>query len=559
MTSIIGPFLGPGNPGEIRIFIALPFRKDISKLTCQIKNKNSVIQKKEASPLDNDYRVFSFEFSNLDPNGKYYYQFLIGDRPLDLEGGLKYEDCHFRPCSDLGDSDSFILLSCHNPFEIEKGSADDGWTMWESLYKKVKTDPSIKLLLLAGDQLYNDDVEREFIGKLNNLKGNDSILLELRNRIIEQYFKFWGDVRYRRVLAQIPSLAIWDDHDITDGWGSRSESFKGAGFKKNWQLYFDEAHNAFSHYQGIRNKNPLTGAPSNVFTNYYDWGDVRFYLIDLRTERHLKSKQIWTQAHRDTFFESLKNIEQCTKTIFFVTPVIPLRTNFDGDRRLTNTAKVFFKLRESIVRPISNSKFALPLIYGLWLISLVCLFVIPSLFIKLVCLITLVITGFLIILNLLAKIPEMPDISDDLNDGLSSDYNRKSLIEILENLFSWIRQGERRMVLILSGDIHVGGITEIVEDSGNDNDIVTILQVVSSPISNKPMPKVVEGITTTTSEMVLTSDKDGRIFARNIFYRSKRNFVQIFPKRLSDKNGKPPVLFHFEGHSLPTAFYSKFV
>lgn len=565
MLTVIGPYLGPGNPGEIRIFIGLPFRKNISKLLCQLKQDENMVFELEAVPSDDDYRIFSYVFSNLNPGEKYNYQFLINEEPLELEGGLKYEDCYFKSSSEIQESDSFVLTSCHNPFETEKGSAEEGWTMWEALYEKIKSDPSIRLLLMAGDQVYNDDVEHEFIIKLKGNESNQKLIGELRNRFIKQYLKYWENLNYRRVLAKIPSLAIWDDHDITDGWGSRTETFEGNGFKRNWQTYFNEAHKAFSYYQANRNKNFIPKAPQNppdVFTNYYDWGDVRFYLLDFRTERHSKLNQIWTNSHKNAVFESLKKLDNKVKTVFFVSPVIPLRTNFHEDRRLTRAARFFFKLRGFVERFIFKSKWHNFGIYGLCLISLIIILlrlftnVINSVSLVVIFVILFLATGFLIILKYLSKIPEIPDLSDDLKDGLSSDPNRKSLVEILDKLFIWTSEGDNRKVLILSGDIHVGGITEIVEE--NQNTFRTILQIVSSPISNKPMPKVVEGLTSTTSEMVLQPGTNRTIFARNIFYNSKRNFVQIFPNRLSETNGKPPILFHFEGHRLPTTFKSKF-
>ena len=109
-------------------------------------------------------------------------------------------------------------------------------------------------------------------------------------------------------------------------------------------------------------------------------------------------------------------------------------------------------------------------------------------------------------------------------------------------------------MFILSGDIHLGGLTEII-DTRDDNK-ASILQIVSSPIAYKPMPKVVEGLTTTTSEMVLREcSNEERLFARNIFYISKRNFVQIIPDKMNEGKG---IKFFLEGHQLPLVFPKKF-
>ena len=157
----------------------------------------------------------------------------------------------------------------------------------------------------------------------------------------------------------------------------------------------------------------------------------------------------------------------------------------------------------------------------------------------------------LIIPWLIPLAPELPDLSDDMEDGLSSDSNMESLKEIMDCLTKLAETGKE--VYILSGDIHLGGLTEIIDTRNGDKNS-HILQIVSSPISYKPMPKVVAGLTTTSSEMVVRDcAKDKRLFARNIFYLSKRNFAQIFPDR-EDK----AIVFHFEGHKIPTAFPKKF-
>ena len=132
--------------------------------------------------------------------------------------------------------------------------------------------------------------------------------------------------------------------------------------------------------------------------------------------------------------------------------------------------------------------------------------------------------------------------------------NKETLERILKELFRLVREKDTRVV-VLSGDIHIGGVTEIVERI--EDKVCTIPQIVSSAISNKPMPKVVEGLTSTTSEMKL--DSENELFARNIFYKSKRNFVQIFPKHLLEKSDHAAVSFHFEDHRLPISFDPKYV
>ena len=43
---------------------------------------------------------------------------------------------------------------------------------------------------------------------------------EVEEFYFSHYCKHFGREHYRDALASTPSLMIWDDHDIFDGWGS---------------------------------------------------------------------------------------------------------------------------------------------------------------------------------------------------------------------------------------------------------------------------------------------------------------------------------------------------
>ena len=581
-SKIIGPFLGPRGETGVEIFIALPDKLSAEELTCRLYENSNEIQSCASSGQRDLYKLFSFRFENLQDDKTYEYRFFLSNgKPLDLEHGLTEENCRFQILGKNTEDKSFILMSCHNPFEKEKGSAEEGWVVWEQLFDHLREDKSVRLLVLAGDQLYNDDFEKEFIKKLaekNKLQVKDDkekIVEETRKRFIRQYQKYWSHPSYRKVLASTPSVAIWDDHDITDGWGSRPESFdpkEDTGFRKEWWEFFEIARDAFEVYQASRNAEPIH---KQFFSSKLDWGDKRFVLADFRSERNSQKNQLWSKEHKDAVLGDLRETPRDIKQLFFVSPPGVLRTNFSTDRRMSSFSKSLFKLRRHIEKTkpwyvLQNRKRHLTisafLIFGPLLLT--CLLnygfcekmplgvfcILYKFFIS-----VLPIGGFLwlmwtvlsIIPDLVAKIPHLPDLSDDMEDGLSSGSNMESLKEIMECLTDLARDGKE--VFILSGDIHLGGLTEIIDTRQDPH--TQILQVVSSPISNKPMPKVVEGLTTTTSEMVIReSDNEKRLFARNIFYTSKRNFVQFFPDKKEDA-----IAFHFEGYEFPVVFPKRFV
>ena len=597
MKRIIGPFLGPREISGISINIGLPDHT-IEDLTCKLflPNQSQPIQEITVKPIYNCFKLFQFEFKDLDTEKTYTYKFLYKDKngqliKLDLENELTYDDCKFKVLGN-DERSSFIVLSCNNPFETEKGSADSGWAMWEQLENHLKKDDSIRLIVLGGDQVYNDDIEKDFLSTNNKPKSrkkqnlsDEKLKKELSDKFISQYQKYWGHKSYRRVFASTPSVTMWDDHDITDGWGSRPESFpklsitktKSYYFKDNWWEYFKVAREAFTAYQASRNNNRISNVPEKVFSSYLDWGDSRFILCDFRSERNSKRKILWSDEHKNAVLSFIKKSPEQIKRIFFLTPVVALRTNLKEDKRLGKVAKALFDFKSHIKK---NPKYILK--DKLWFLLPIILFLFPLLFplaillfecnvcdsfvgglqvfmyiILAICFYFLGLLSILwiVISKLIIKqTPHLPELSDDIEDGLSSEANIKSLKEILDALTKVIKENNKE-VFILSGDIHLGGLTEIIDS--RDNNKSSILQIVSSPIAYKPMPKVVEGLTTTTSEMVLREcSNEKRLFARNIFYISKRNFVQIIPSKIDEGKG---IRFFLEGHQFPIIFPKKFI
>ena len=354
---------------------------------------------------------------------------------------------------------------------------------------------------------------------------------------------------------------MWDDHDITDGWGSRPESFqaiiKRVDFKSNWLEFFKLARETFRNYQASRNPESIY---KNAFSSFLDWGDKRFVLADFRSERNSRKNKLWTEEHKSKVLESIKNTSDQIKKVFFVSPVVALRTNFKTDKRLSVFSKCLFWLRKwekNLSLPWKVILFFGGLVpFILVYFSSMSVEYFPSsnmnIVVDILISLLLQLVGLIaIVLPLIPLIPELPDLSDDMEDGLSSDSNMESLKEILEALVELGRKGKE--VFILSGDIHIGGLTEIIDN--RENPKVQMLQIVSSPIAYSPMPKVVSGLTTTSSEMVIRESSDKkRLFARNIFYLSKRNFAQIFPNKKDNA-----IAFHFEGHEFPVVFPKKFL
>lgn len=547
---IVGPFLGPRGPGKIRIVIGL--LKEAGSIQCSLLLGQTVVDSKTVEPGFGVFKSFAFDFEGLTEGKKYNYRFERskgGD--VDLEG-IGVEDCYFIAPGNFSEDDSFILMSCHNPYEIDKNTKNP-WVMWDRLLGKIESDNSIKLLVLGGDQVYNDDVEGEFMSELREdeaaRKHDPNLDQKLRERFARQYQVFWENPSYRKVLARIPSIAIWDDHDITDGWGGRPESYKkkSAEFRPEWARYFKIAQEAFDAYQAVRNPQPLVGVPENVRTFCSDFGCNRIYMMDFRTEKCSKESRLWGPDHKKVFLNSIARVPDSIKRVFFLSPVVPLRTDFDIDKKLTGWANMLFKFwRWKEQNPWLASKLWL---FPAWLgwFWLVFTWFNHPMIAAAIFVLAAVTSVLFLVLTAFQNIPELPRLTDDLEDSLGAECNRETLKEILNALFGLKANGGKEVV-VLSGDIHLCGMTEIIEGEGDAAH--SIAQVVSSPISYKPTPPAVEGFTTSTEEIDVGVSGPVRHYARNIFYTSRRNFAQIFPGRLGDA-AQRPFVFYLEGHERP--------
>lgn len=536
---LIGPFVGAAGEGAVRVVLALPGR-DEPRLRCRLELEGEA-KELEAEPSHGDFRVFLFPFDALPPGAEARYRFETEAGPLDLEG-LGPDDCRFTVPGPLGEEDLVALTSCHRPDAQLPlgGSYESAEAPWRDLRALVDAGEPLRLLLLGGDQLYNDALERELLSVLDS----DEDLPSLRSALIESYRRQWGGLEYRRALARIPSLAIWDDHDITDGWGSRPEQFEGEQIRPRWRRYFGLCREAFAALQASRNPPPLLEGPGAPFTTRLDLGDLRLLLLDLRSERNAAAGRLWAGEHEAAALAELAPGAGPRATLV-LSPVVAFRTNPERDRRLGRWTRALFAVtRWWELRRWLRRGWALG---GLgWLAGA---FAVP--------LLTPVLLLWLLagaIPELLLRVPFLPHLTDDLDDGLTADPNRPSLRRLLDALVR--RRREHGPVALLGGDVHLQGVAELIDGTGDD--AVSLLQIVSSPITNAPMEKVAAGFTTTTSPIVPDESRPERR-ARNVAWWSRRGFALVRPAGLEDGASGPSVLFHLEGHEEPIALPGSFV
>ncbi len=175
---------------------------------------------------------------------------------------------------------------------------------WVDLLRWHDTQ-SLHLLIHGGDQIYADDlwdrvpalepflaqpVPQRFIMRFNRAMAD-----QLMDFYFRLYCQTWAQPESARVLARIPSIMIWDDHDIFDGWGSHSDVAQASHVSRG---IFQVARRHFSLFQlGAALREPpetVWGAVNDTFAQGFVLGDLGILVPDLRSER--TQKQIFGPA-----------------------------------------------------------------------------------------------------------------------------------------------------------------------------------------------------------------------------------------------------------------------
>lgn len=102
--------------------------------------------------------------------------------------------------------------------------------MWRRLRERHGETP-FQLILHGGDQIYADEVtdahpaSARWPRKSPHLSPGETHELKdaLRAAYFRRYLRQFAQEDFAAVAARVPSLAMWDDHDICDGWGSIRE------------------------------------------------------------------------------------------------------------------------------------------------------------------------------------------------------------------------------------------------------------------------------------------------------------------------------------------------
>ena len=338
------------------------------------------------------------------------------------------------------------FFSCNgNSKKLPQFQSNADYVMWDRLYIshiKENMSHSFHCIIMGGDQIYADPMwknipyfkDHKLLGwnsnraiekhviKPENMSSFTAQLEEFYERL---YIESWGKPAVSKALAAIPSIMMWDDHDIFDGWGSQPTALQES---QVFQLIFKIAKKYFEVFQlrGIDNKTRIS---QDEYSLQIRFRNFEIFVLDNRS--HRTNNQIMSVSQ----FENVEDFRN--------------KYLFEGMSEALSKEKV---LLFAIAVPVAHLNYKKRT-------------------------------------EKVLKWPIIKNFRYSLNDDALDHWDHSNHVRqqkrLLDTIFSLADHTSPKYVHIISGDVHSAGAGRIVKESANELRIVN--EYISSPIVYKPI------------------------------------------------------------------------
>ena len=268
-------------------------------------------------------------------------EYAIGDRswrvhlPARTEPlRIAYTACNGIPFTDAGD---------RTPQRNER---------WRHLAGRHAVAP-FHLLLQGGDQLYADTIWEEvpelhaWQQQMEDDRRRAPFTAEMKRHVADyywaRYLELWSQPDLVPLLAAIPSLMMWDDHDIFDGWGSYDTADQASPV---YQGIYSIARNCFALFQLAARPDKLPAGLGDRrgghFGYAYRIGDVGIIVPDMRSDR--TPTQVMNTANHAWLGQALDRCADC-RQVLVMTSVPLLHADLSFFERFTVIERLLAKMR----------------------------------------------------------------------------------------------------------------------------------------------------------------------------------------------------------------------
>jgi hypothetical protein len=355
----------------------------------------------------------------------------------------------------------YVVPEKNKPLRIAYGSCfgfsslkymnkvEDKNAMWTILKAKQEDSSEKKkpyhLMMMGGDQVYADSmwetvqVMKEWSDRSNKKRFKELFTSAMEEAVEKFYFDLycqrWTQEVPAAVMRQIPSIMMWDDHDIFDGWGSYPPDQHNSAI---YQGIYKHAREHFRLFQ-LQAKDDTDLGKATLFgetgfTYGYKVGDIAILALDMRSERtqdQVMSRQTW-----DRVYEWLSN------TFTTSTPQKP--------KKVPSPEHLFVMSSIPVVYVNTNM---LESAFG-WF-------------------------------------PGQQDLEDDFKDQWLSRTHQEERIRLIHRLLKFSKETLCR-VTVVSGDVHVAALGYIQSERDPQLDEANVInQFISSAMVHPPPPPIV--------------------------------------------------------------------
>jgi hypothetical protein len=156
---------------------------------------------------------------------------------------------------------------------------------------------------------------------------------ELETFFFDLYTNRWAQPEVAAMLASVPTLAMWDDHDILDGWGSYPEERQTCSVYSGIFRIARHAFEVFQQHLAPGETRPAALQPDGASLSFgHVVQNLVILALDMRSER--SAKQVISQAHWNCVFDWLNNLPGGIAHLLIMSSIPVIYPGFETFERL---------------------------------------------------------------------------------------------------------------------------------------------------------------------------------------------------------------------------------
>lgn len=301
---LLGPLLGYEKGG----FYTISFltKKDVKNIFVKIGDEKLEAKCLSETPNGMFFKAY-LQITPSEEEKEIKYSIFLDNKQAFDSSGEKNEWSFFIPSLKR---EPYIIYATCNGFSSTalKNSTPDIYFLWKRM-KTLHQEKHFHLMLMGGDQVYADEIwDSDKVPSLKEWletpmekrlkkRSTKKMKNELDGFYEALYINKWKAPEMSEMFASIPSVMMWDDHDIFDGWGSYPQEIQNCPVYKD---IFSAASKYFELFQlrGLNNKS-LFRKDKKHYTFAFDFHRYSVLALDHRTQRRIDrvmDKEHWEEV-----------------------------------------------------------------------------------------------------------------------------------------------------------------------------------------------------------------------------------------------------------------------